>query len=127
TEAIRGYVDRFETDRCRGVHHDRTPTVLAPLRLDERGELTHVTDAPQPQSRRELRERERALAAARDVVTPRDDRGSAKRVARNTVRRDAVRSAAENRGTTARTIGSRLLSFGAMLFAAALAVGMTVP
>src|SRR5690606_8386871 len=54
-------------------------------------------------------------------------RGSAKRVARNTVRRDAVRSAAENRGTTARTIGSRLLSFGAMLFAAALAVGMTVP
>lgn len=86
-----------------------------------------MTDAPQPQSRRELRERERALAATRDSVARRGDRRAAKRIARNTVRRDAVRSAAEGRGTTARTIGSRLLSFGAMLFAAAIAIGTTVP
>lgn len=57
----------------------------------------------------------------------RRERHEAKRIARNTMRRDAVRSAAEGRRSTARTIGSRLLSFGAMVFAVALAVGMTVP
>lgn len=85
-------------------------------------------------TRRELRERERAsevsepraveptgrrsepTASARPKTTP-------PRRASKKTRRDAVRMAAAPK----KTVGKRVLSFAAMLFAGALAVGMTVP
>lgn len=95
-----------------------------------------------PATRRELRERERAGEVAAPAATrakgrpakarrgkpaasagsaPRPTR-AARRAARATLRRDAVRSDSRRK-----TLGARLLSFGAMLFAGALAFGMTVP
>ncbi len=81
-----------------------------------------------PLTRRELRDRERGSddipAPRRGAPTARAKmRAKPRRMAKNTSRRDAVRTA----GTTKKTIGKRLLSFGAMLFAGALAFGLTVP
>jgi hypothetical protein len=87
-----------------------------------------------PLTRRELRERERGdaapSAAGKKKITARRGASPARpklsrderRVAKATLRRDAVR-----RTSNRKTIGARLLSFGAMLFAGALAFGMTVP
>lgn len=82
---------------------------------------------PAPLTRRELRERERAVEPSGAPLRVRDgassrSRGVPGRAAKNTTRRDAVRAA-----TVKKTIGKRLLSFGAALFAGALAIGMTVP
>jgi hypothetical protein len=87
-----------------------------------------------PLTRRELRERERSV----EVAPPAGPRRGApskptskptskarvkpRRAAKNTTRRDAVRVAGVKK-----TLGKRLLSFGAMLFAGALAFGLTVP
>jgi murein DD-endopeptidase MepM/ murein hydrolase activator NlpD len=81
-----------------------------------------------PLTRRELRDRERVSddtpAPRRGAPTARAKmRAKPRRMAKNTSRRDAVRTAT----TTKKTIGKRLLSFGAMLFAGALAFGLTVP
>jgi murein DD-endopeptidase MepM/ murein hydrolase activator NlpD len=85
-----------------------------------------------PLTRRELRERElRGRERSAEVAAPTASRReSASPTARakprrrdtSTPRRDAVRIAAVNK-----TLGKRLLSFGAMLFAGTLAFGMTVP
>jgi murein DD-endopeptidase MepM/ murein hydrolase activator NlpD len=79
-----------------------------------------------PLTRRELRERERVTdesPARRSVETPRTtSRSVPRRTAKKSTRRDAVRAAG-----TKKTLGKRLLSFGAMLFAGALAFGLTVP
>lgn len=86
-----------------------------------------------PLTRRELRDRERSVEVAEPVASSRRGAGSAKavkakagqkprRAAKNTSRRDAVRVAGVKKSA-----GKRLLSFGAMLFAGALAFGMTVP
>jgi murein DD-endopeptidase MepM/ murein hydrolase activator NlpD len=80
-----------------------------------------------PLTRREIRDRERstdeASAPRRGAATPRTKaRVKPRRMAKNTSRRDAVRVAGAKK-----TLGKRLLSFGAMLFAGALAFGMTVP
>jgi Membrane proteins related to metalloendopeptidases len=84
-----------------------------------------VETALAPLTRRALRERERSVEPA----APRRGApsGSAKvraprRTKKNTMRRDAVRTAGRSK-----TIGKRLLSFGAALFAGALALGMSVP
>jgi murein DD-endopeptidase MepM/ murein hydrolase activator NlpD len=85
-------------------------------------------------TRRELRERERAVEAsepratetpARRSASPTTARPKAKprRTAKKTNRRDAVRVAAAPK----KSAGKRVLSFAAMLFAGALAVGMTLP
>jgi hypothetical protein len=87
-----------------------------------------------PLTRRELRERERSVEVAESGGAPRRGAGSSKavkaktvqkprRTAKSTTRRDAVRVA----GVKKKSLGKRLLSFGAMLFAGALAFGMTVP
>ena len=85
-------------------------------------------------TRRELRERERAVetsdsravgpTARRSATTPapRAKAPQPRRAAKKT-RRDGVRAAAAPK----KSIGKRVLSFAAMLFAGALAVGMTVP
>lgn len=78
-------------------------------------------------TRRELRDRERAADTApaprRGAATPRSRaRAQPRRAPRNTARRDAVRTAGGEK-----TLGKRVLSFGAMLFAGALAFGLTVP
>jgi hypothetical protein len=80
-----------------------------------------------PLTRREMRDRERsadeAPAPRRGAPTPRTKmRAKPRRMAKNTSRRDVVRVAGAKK-----TLGKRLLSFGAMLFAGALAFGMTVP
>ena len=80
-----------------------------------------------PLTRRELRDRERssddAQAPRRGAPTTRSKvRAKPRRMAKNTSRRDAVRVAG-----APKTLGKRLLSFGAMLFAGALAFGLTVP
>ena len=83
--------------------------------------------AAAPLTRRELRDRERtadeAPAPRRGAPTARSTaRAKPRRMAKNSARRDAVRVAG-----TPKTLGKRLLSFGAMLFAGALAFGLTVP
>lgn len=84
-----------------------------------------------PLTRRELRERERAADSTAPAgrrsgpTTSSRAKREPRRSARSTVRRDAVRAARSPAGR--KTIGARLLSFGAMLFAGALAFGMTVP
>lgn len=81
-----------------------------------------------PLTRRELREQERSVevvpAASRRGATPSPSkvRSKPRRMAKATTRRDAVRAAGEKK-----PLGKRLLSFGAMLFAGALAFGLTVP
>jgi len=85
-----------------------------------------------PLTRRDLREREGRESAGRESAGPTvPRRGSAKkpkvrltsrRLAASATRREAVRGS-----ETKKTLGKRLLSFGAMLFIPALAFGMTVP
>lgn len=80
-----------------------------------------------PLTRRELRDRERAEEPAASTrrgrpSSPSRARVKPRRAAKNSTRRDAVRFAGRRK-----TIGARLLSFGAMLFAGALALGMSVP
>lgn len=82
-----------------------------------------------PLTRRELRDRERSVEQSAPAGTgraaasrPATSRPKARRAAKNTTRRDAVRVAGANK-----SVGKRMLSFGAMLFAGALAVGLTVP
>lgn len=106
------------------------PAELAPA--DPPAEPAHPFSASRelvaaPLTRRELRDRERAeepAAASRRTraAAPSRPRVKPRRAAKNTTRRDAVRSAGRRK-----TIGARLLSFGAMLFAGALALGMSVP
>jgi murein DD-endopeptidase MepM/ murein hydrolase activator NlpD len=86
-------------------------------------------------TRRELRERERAAESTSARAPEPDARRSTptsstrtkspkpRRAAKKSNRRDAVRAASAPK----KSIGKRVLSFGAMLFAGALAVGMTVP
>jgi hypothetical protein len=82
-----------------------------------------------PLTRRELRERQRSVEVAEPVAprrgpsaSPVKARSKPRRTAKRTTRRDAVRVAGVKK-----PLGKRLLSFGAMLFAGALAFGLTVP
>jgi hypothetical protein len=82
-----------------------------------------------PLTRREMREQERSVEVAAPVAprrgaspVPSKARSKPRRTAKRTTRRDAVRVAGERK-----PLGKRLLSFGAMLFAGALAFGLTVP
>lgn len=78
-----------------------------------------------PPTRRELRERERveSPAPSRGSSGPRSTpRAKPRRTAKISLRRDAVRVAG-----TKKTLGRRLLSFAAMIFAGAFAFGLTVP
>lgn len=80
-----------------------------------------------PLTRRQVRDRERSVEEAAPVAPRRGTaaskaRSKPRRAAKKTTRRDAVRVAGAKK-----TVGKRLLSFGAMLFAGALAFGMTVP
>jgi len=97
-----------------------------------------MTELPPATSRRELRERERQIEQSRGrVQAGRRDRPTRARTvekshpsrssasARTTSSRTA--SSRKARGSRARTVGSRLLSVAAMLFAGALAIGMSVP
>lgn len=92
----------------------------APSRPEPSRELVTLT-------RRELRERERSVEVAEPVAprrgAPSKARAKPRRTAKKTARRDAVRVA----GAKKKSVGKRLLSFGAMLFAGALAFGLTVP
>ena len=110
-----------------------TPAALEPVAAPD--EPTHPSspsgevvarDVVSPLTRREMRDRERsdeAPAPRRGAPTPRTKvRAKPRRMAKNTSRRDAVRVAGAKK-----TLGKRLLSFGAMLFAGALAFGMTMP
>ncbi len=86
-----------------------------------------MTELPQATSRRELREREQALAAANGRSSG-SRRGGASR-GRRPEKARPVRNgkAVEPQNSRARTVGSRLLSLGALIFAGALAFGMSVP
>ncbi len=111
-----------------------TPAGLEPVQRHEPLEGSDVALAAGALTRRELRERERAVessdsravesTARRSATTPapRAKATKPRRAAKKT-RRDGVRSAAAPK----KSIGKRVLSFAAMVFAAALAVGMTVP
>ena len=89
--------------------------------------------APAPTSRREQRELERrpqpsGSAARRIRAIEKSQRKAARSLPRGArVAVVAPRASRQSRSSRARTIGSRLLSFGAMIFAGALAVGMSVP
>ncbi|HWH25632.1 MAG TPA: M23 family metallopeptidase [Pseudolysinimonas sp.] len=76
---------------------------------------------PEARTRRELRDRERATGS---VPLPRDK--PARRSRGRSVPTKTDRATKRVRPTL-RTLGSRLLSVGAMVFAGALAVGMSVP
>jgi murein DD-endopeptidase MepM/ murein hydrolase activator NlpD len=109
-----------------------TPPQLEPMA--ERAEPIHPFSASReivssPLTRRELREQERSVEVAAPVAprrgpspSPSKARSKPRRMAKKTARRDAVRLASEKK-----PLGKRLLSFGAMLFAGALAFGLTVP
>lgn len=90
-----------------------------------------MSEFPQATSRRELRERERAAELVRGRSQPR--RGDRPSRARAAEKARPVRSGsasarpAKGRGSRARTIGSRLLSLAAMMFAGAIVVGMSLP
>lgn len=100
-----------------------------------------MSEFPQATSRRELRERERAAESSRSRPEPRrrDRAGRAKAVdtarpvgsrtaaARPVASRTAAARPVARQGSRARTVGSRLLSVAAMLFAAVIVVGMSVP
>jgi len=90
-----------------------------------------MTELPQATSRRELRERERAIELARSRPQPgrRDRPSRAKAVEKARPGRSGKVAAApsKRRGSRARTIGSRLLSLAAMLFAGAIVIGMSLP
>ncbi|MGV3712926.1 M23 family metallopeptidase [Pseudolysinimonas sp.] len=86
-----------------------------------------------PLTRRELRERERSDEPAAEAPRPskagKAPRGRAPkpvRVKKKITRRDLVRRVGRAK-TSGKTIGARLLSFGAMMFAGALALGMSLP
>ncbi|MEO8527695.1 MAG: M23 family metallopeptidase [Pseudolysinimonas sp.] len=103
--------------------------------LERSEESSSASAAPAPASRREARERERAaepaatesapaaVARRSEPTPPSKGRGTPRRTAKKSSRRDVVRAAAHPK----KTLGARLLSFGAMLFAGALAIGMSVP
>ncbi len=113
---------------------DEDRPVLELLGFGTPAALPAATPSAAPVTRRELRDRERVEPAP--ASSPRGRRGTPtsssrakstpRRTARNTTRRDAVRLAGRPT-TSTKTIGARLLSFGAMLFAGALALGMSVP
>jgi murein DD-endopeptidase MepM/ murein hydrolase activator NlpD len=90
-----------------------------------------MSEFPQATSRRELRERERVAEQLRTRPQPgRRDRPSGARAvekARPVRSRTASARPAKRQGSRARTIGSRLLSLAAMMFAGAIVVGMSVP
>ena len=90
-----------------------------------------MTELPQATSRRELRDRERAAEQSRSrPQAGRRDRPTRARPAEKARPVRSGRGSASPRrsqGSRARTIGSRLLSVAAMLFAGALAIGMSVP
>lgn len=105
-----------------------TPAPLEPRAAEARPdhELSREL-VPAPLTRRELRDRERTVDEAAPVVPRRGkaapkSRSKPRRAAKSTTRRDAVRVAGAQK-----TLGKKLLSFGAMLFAGALAFGLTVP
>jgi murein DD-endopeptidase MepM/ murein hydrolase activator NlpD len=104
-----------------------TPARLEPIAEPAERFSTSREIVSAPLTRRELRERERSVEVA-EQVAPRRGKAASKarskprRAAKNTTRRDAVRVAGAKK-----PIGKRLLSFGAMLFAGALAFGLTVP
>jgi len=102
------------------------PAAELPALLERAAAHPAVADAPL--TRRELRERERAAEPApaaakspRPKGPRRAPRAAAPR-AEKAPRRDAVRTASRNK-----TVGARILSFTAALFAGALALGMSVP
>jgi murein DD-endopeptidase MepM/ murein hydrolase activator NlpD len=111
---------------------DPSAHILAPAALEPFDAPARSMDVSL--TRREVRERERAVESAeqrdseptaRRSASPASARPKAtkpRRAAKKS-RRDAVRAAA----TPKKSVGKRLLSFAAMLFAGALAVGMTVP
>ncbi len=90
-----------------------------------------MSELPQATSRRELRERERAAELVRGRSQPRrgdrPSRASAAEEARPVRSGSVSARSAKGRGSRARTIGSRLLSLAAMMFAAAIVVGMSLP
>lgn len=90
-----------------------------------------MSEFPQATSRRELRERERAAELLRSRPQPgRRDRPSRAKAAEKArpVRSGRVPARPPvRRGSRARTIGSRLLSLAAMMFAGAIVVGMSLP
>jgi len=90
-----------------------------------------MPELPQASSRRELRERERAAELSRSRPQPgrRDRPSRARAVEKARPARSNAASArpAVRRGSRARTIGSRLLSLAAMMFAGAIVVGMSLP
>lgn len=125
---------------------ENEPSVLELLGFGTPAALPRTTSAPTPAAshdlvpvssteapaltRREARERERAVEpdptapARRSTPTPAAKRrGTPRRTAKKTSRRDVVRSGSAPK----KTLGARLLSFGAMLFAGALAIGLSVP
>jgi len=90
-----------------------------------------MTELPQATSRRELRERERAAELTRGRPQPggrdRQSRAQSAEKARPVRSSTASVRPAARRGSRARTIGSRLLSLAAMMFAGAIVVGMSLP
>ena len=90
-----------------------------------------MTELPQATSRRELRERERAVASSRgrDIAARRERASRAKPSERaRKLSAAEVRSVTRSsKGSRVRTIGSRVLSVFALLFVAVLAIGMSVP
>jgi peptidase M23-like protein len=90
-----------------------------------------MSEFPQATSRRELRERERVAEQLRTRPQPgrRDRPSRARAVEKARPVRSGTPSArpAKRQGSRARTIGSRLLSLAAMMFAGAIVVGMSVP
>ena len=90
-----------------------------------------MTELPQAASRRELREREREAEQSRSrSQTGRRERPTRSRPVEKArpVRSGKVSARPrKSQGSRARTIGSRLLSLAAMIFAGALAIGMSVP
>ncbi len=90
-----------------------------------------MSEFPQATSRRELRERERAAELVRGRPQPtRRDRASRARAgekARPLRSGTVAAKPAKRPGSRARTIGSRLFSLAAMMFAGAIVVGMSLP
>ncbi|HEU0205174.1 MAG TPA: M23 family metallopeptidase [Pseudolysinimonas sp.] len=90
-----------------------------------------MSEFPQATSRRELRERERAAQLARGRSQPgrrgRSRRAKAVEKARPVRSGTAAATPAKRSGSRARTIGSRLFSLAAMMFAGAIVVGMSLP
>jgi hypothetical protein len=104
------------------------PSFAAPGPLEPARPFSASRDVvSSPLTRREMRARGRSAEVATPAAPRRGSallnaRAKPRRTAKNTTRRDAVRVA-----TAKRTLGKRLLSFGAMLFAGTLVVAMTVP